>query len=155
MKHVHQACTLRHQSLRCMDDEEESMVIRKLSSKSNTDCGQTVDSPDKPSDGVPDIKGVQGDQVSWGGSIQEMGDDIDNHGNMSDYQHNHPLACKASIWIHFSNTSCRPLPLEVFSHPRMITHCLAIVRATPSYILKQASCGLYKNSGSSEMRLMG
>jgi len=29
------------------------------------------------------------------------------------------------------------------------------VRATPSKIPKQASCGLYKNSGSDEMRLMG
>jgi len=29
------------------------------------------------------------------------------------------------------------------------------VRATPSNILKQASCRLYKNSGSNEMRLMG
>jgi len=29
------------------------------------------------------------------------------------------------------------------------------VRATPSNIPKWASCGLYKNSGSGEMRLMG
>jgi len=87
-KHVHQAHALRHQSLRCMDDEEESMVIRKLSLKSNTNCSQTVDGPDKPSDGVTNIEGVQGDQVSQGGSIQEMGDDINNHGNMSNYQHN-------------------------------------------------------------------
>ena len=29
------------------------------------------------------------------------------------------------------------------------------VRATPSNIPKQASCGLYKNSGLGEMRLMG
>jgi len=34
----------------------------------------------------------------------------------------------------------------------LIIHC---VRATPSNIPKQASCGLYKNSGSGEMRLMG
>jgi len=32
---------------------------------------------------------------------------------------------------------------------------LGHVRATPSNILKQVLCGLYKNSGLGEMRLMG
>jgi hypothetical protein len=99
-----------------MDDKEESTVIRKLSSKSNTDCSQTVDSPDKPSDGVTDIEGVQGDQVSQGGSIQEMGDDIDNRGNMSNYQHNQSSPSMQSIDLdpfqqHWLST---PSPRSIF-----------------------------------------
>jgi len=40
-------------------------------------------------------------------------------------------------------------------HP-LLSRILTIpVRATPSKIPKRASCGLYKNSGSGEMRLMG
>jgi hypothetical protein len=86
-----------------MDDKEESTVIRELSSKSNTDCSQTVDSPDKPSDGVTDIEGVQGDQVSRGGSIWEMISITVGTCPIINTI-NHPLPRKASIWIHFSNT---------------------------------------------------
>ena len=36
-----------------------------------------------------------------------------------------------------------------------LIEAFSIVRATPSKLPKRASCGLYKNSGSNEMRLMG
>jgi len=85
VKHVHQARTLRHQPLKRMDDEEES-VVRKLrnTDDSTKNLSEMASTENQSTNGVTYIKGDQGYPDSWGGMDKE---DIDNHGNNAvDYQ---------------------------------------------------------------------
>ena len=67
------------------------------------------------------------------------------------FLHSSSLGCSITSSTKFISTSCAPFwSLVWYSQMKVTT-----VRATPSKLPKRASCRLYKNSGSDEMRLMG
>src|ERR1700733_284490 len=91
-KHVRQACTLNHQSLKRVDGKEEGAIIKKLGSGTDS----TEISPEVASNGVGLVEGDQKWQSSQpkGGmqnseELQMVGID-DQCGNNPDYQQSSP-----------------------------------------------------------------
>jgi hypothetical protein len=131
-KHIHQAHTLNCQSLKCLDDKEESTVIKRLGSDtdSTTNSSVVASSNVQSSIGVTYNKGDQDYSDTWDGpplaeinssSNCDHGNDEGNCQQLDNQSHATPSYTQAVPNLHQQDFSTPPLKASHFSNK--ISYC--------------------------------